>query len=46
MIEARKKKAEKDFKYLWTKAGNIYMKKTDSSYPIRITHLEDLHKLV
>jgi hypothetical protein len=45
ITEARAKKNEKDYKYLWTKSGTIYMKKFDSSPPIKIVSTEDLVKL-
>ena len=46
IYEARKKKKELQYQHLWTKAGVIYLKKTDDSQPIRIVAQKDLSKIV
>ena len=40
------KKRELSYKYLWTRNGNIYMKKADDSQPLKITCEQDIAKLV
>lgn len=40
--EAKKKKIELNFKYVWSKGGKIYMRKDDSSNVIQLRSLEDL----
>ena len=42
---ARQKKNEGHFKYLWSKAGTVYVKRTDTSTPIKLTNERDLDKL-
>lgn len=46
MASARVKKTEMNYKYLWTRSGQIYIKKTDTSHPIKIMCTEDLCKIV
>lgn len=46
IYEARKKKNELIYKYLWTKGGVIFLKKTDESSVIRVTTEKDLAKIV
>jgi hypothetical protein len=45
LAACREKKTELDVKYLWTKAGIIFMKKTEDSMPVKIQRLQDLHLL-
>lgn len=43
--EARTLKKENKIKYAWTRDGNIYIRKTDTSNKIKVTTLQDLQKL-
>lgn len=44
--EARKAGKEKDFKFVWVKRGNIFVKKNESSMPILIKNMDCLKTLV
>lgn len=43
---ANAKKKECQWKYAWTRNGKIFVRKTDTSAVISITHLDDLNKVV
>lgn len=43
---AGQKKRDLSYKYLWTRGGNIYIKKDDNSHPIKINSRKDLGKIV
>ena len=40
--ESKKFKDANNFKYCWAKNGFVYLRKTDSSTPVRLRSLEDL----
>ncbi len=42
---AKIKKTELDYKYVWSRNGVIYMRKEDSSPPIKVNYTSDLNKL-
>lgn len=42
---ARELKKEKKIKYVWTRDGNIYVRKTDTSQKIKIKTITDLKKI-
>uniref|UniRef100_A0A8D8Y720 L1 transposable element RRM domain-containing protein n=1 Tax=Cacopsylla melanoneura TaxID=428564 RepID=A0A8D8Y720_9HEMI len=46
LYEAKKLKQEKQYKYVWTREGKIFMRKEDTSNPIRLQSLDDLKKIV
>lgn len=41
----RQKKQEGLFKFVWTRSGTIYVKKTESSTPVKVFSVQDLKKL-
>ena len=43
--EAKTKKGNLDYKYLWTRDGKIFMRKNDNSEVIHITCLADITTL-
>lgn len=43
--EAKKIKADKNYQYLWVKNGQILLKKTNDSRPMRLTCHDDLAKI-
>lgn len=42
---SRQTKKEKNYKYVWTRDGNIYIKKSDTSRKIKISNIDDLTSL-
>lgn len=40
--KARLFKKEKQYKFLWVKDGNIYLRKNEESKPLMISHEDDL----
>ena len=40
--ESKKFKDANNYKYCWAKNGSVYLRKTDSSTPVRLRSLEDL----
>lgn len=42
---ARKKRKEKNYKYVWTKDGNVFAKKEEGASLIRVNHVNDLVRL-
>lgn len=42
---ARKFKRENNYKYVWVRNGQIYLRKEDDSKAVRITKISDLHNL-
>lgn len=45
LYEAKIKKNEMNFKYVWSKGGKVFMRKTDTSNVIQLNSLEQLNKL-
>lgn len=46
LFEARRLKYEKNYKYLWTKSGKIFIRKEDRSPIINLNSIDDLHKIM
>lgn len=46
LFEARQLKYEKNYKYLWTKSGKIFIRKEDRSPIINLNSIDDLHKIM
>ena len=44
-ITNKAEKTECNINFIWTKAGTIYMKKTDTSVPMIITSMQELNKV-
>lgn len=46
LVEARKIKHKKKYKYLWVENDNIYMRKKDNDLVMKISSVEDLNNLL
>lgn len=46
LFEARRLKYEKQYKYLWTRNGKIFIRKEDNSGVINLNTIDDLKKIV
>lgn len=44
--KTKQTKTEKKYKFLWTKNGNIFIRRTENSEIVRITSEEDLEKII
>ena len=43
---ASKKKAEMNYKFLWTKNGTVFTRKIENSDVIKITTINDIEKMI
>ncbi|XP_008481625.1 uncharacterized protein LOC103518340 [Diaphorina citri] len=46
LFEARKKKYEKNYKFLWSRGGKIFIRKDENSNVIQLRSLEDLDQII